>query len=618
MKYILGLLLISAIVIFACTRDSEVITKPEQQPLQIVATVRADTILVTAPGDLAQTNTLYILQNDIVADSTAFSIGASSISFDLNGHTITYGNAGGMGRGIIMSQWNKFDIEVFNGSIIQSINVDPLDETITFQSPIFLNNPSISEGGHFHDLYLEYRSAQTDGIYANYGRAFEIHDNVINDQGAVITNRHSYRGAIAVATQNNGQSTITNVYNNTIQRCRQGGILAGFNTNVFNNDITMESVATNAMGIACYQRANINIYDNIIRGTGFHCIGIGVVSGGEDIEVWGNDVEVQTTEYNPEYGSTHSAAWRTTWDYYRNVNVHHNRFVGYGEADLLPGPLDSQAWVVWVGLQTTGSEMLFHDNLIIADNKGTGAEAVAVAVHGGNGLYTDLRFEDKVIESNYACVYLGSSYGGGDGYALFKNNIFKKKSGAQEFYTIREDGWAPPPSTARFVDNTFQGQTDFEDMWFAWNAAGYAGHSPAWCGQPAGILSKTDIRYAWEYSLVVLNPQDSPMSGIVVEIRANDGELVYSGTTNGTGKIQAYLDEYAITNCDDHLPEYLTLDYLTSGAHKVDYNPYEVTITNGVAVYTTFEFSINDNKNQGIIITKGSSENDPPYLIKGL
>ena len=610
------LTLTSLLVLANCHKDQTPPTAPAQTTM--TSTARAETVLVYTIGDLAQANTLYILQNDIVADGTAFSIGASNLSFDLNGHTITYGNAGGTGVGIRMSQWNKDDIEVFNGSIIQSVNVSETDEALQWQSPIWLNNPSIRSNGHFHHLYLEYRSAHTDGIYMNYGENNTVNDCVINDVGTVIVNRHSYRGAIAVAANNhpvNSPTGVTNIYNNTIQRCRQGGILVGWNTNVYNNNITMESVATNAMGIACYERGDLNIYENTIRGTGMHCIGIGVISGGYNIEAWENDIEVQTTEYNPEYGSTHSAAWRTTWDGYTNVKVHNNRFVGYAEAGLLPGGLDSQTWVVWCGMPVTGSEMHFYDNTIIADNKGTGAEAGAVCIISWNGVDTDLRFENNIIESNYTCVYLGTDYGGSNGFPLFKNNTFRKMSGAQEFYTIQEDiNWPVTPSTARFVDNNFQGDTGFEDMRFAWNAAGYQDHSPPWCGQPQGALAMVDIRKAWEYQLRLVNIDTDLMPGMTVEIRNSGDELVFSGKTGMNGMISLNLDEYALINCDIYPdPAYVTRDFLAPGAHKIDYNPYQVVVTNGTAVYTSWQLNIDSNTYQGVKIVKGSPT--PPYDI---
>ena len=611
MKLALGILIILLSIGISCSNEAP------QEPLSPdrsseVLTYENIVEIYSAPDTLDQANTTYILQNDVVADKTAFWIGASNIQFDLNGFSITYANAGGLGQGFKVSTWNKVDVEIFNGSVIQSVNVDPEDIALVGQTPFNFASPSIANYLHLHHLYIEYRSAQTDGIVAMWGNNHTFNDLTINDVGTVITNRHSYRGAIQVSRNNEGASAgTTNIYNNTIIRCRQGGFLLGNNTNAWNNNIIMESVATNAMAFACYERENLNIYDNIVRGTGFHCIGIGVVSGGINIEAWGNDIEVQTTLYNPEYGSTHSAAWRTTWDYYENVEVHHNRFVGYAEDGLLGGGIDSETWVVWVGLGDPGSEMYFHDNVIIADNKGTGAEAAGICVIGGNNADSNLRFENNTVESNWACVYLGNNYGGADGFALFKNNTFKKMGNAQQFYTIMEWGWDDPPSTGRFVDNTYQGQTDFEDMFFWWNGTTEA--STPWCG---GILSKVDIRYAWGYSLIVLNPQDNPMVGVIVEIRANDGELIYSGTTNSSGRIETYLDELTITNCDDHLPEYIELDYLAPNANKVIFNSYEITITNGVAVYTTFEIDIYDNKSQGVIITKNTGGNDPPYEIK--
>jgi VCBS repeat-containing protein len=61
-----------------------------------------NTVLITAawlaaqgagPYLLTQANTNYVLQTDVTVDGTAFVVGEANITLDLNGHTVTYGNA---------------------------------------------------------------------------------------------------------------------------------------------------------------------------------------------------------------------------------------------------------------------------------------------------------------------------------------------------------------------------------------------------------------------------------------------------------------------------------------------------------------------------------------------
>jgi uncharacterized repeat protein (TIGR01451 family) len=53
-------------------------------------------IQITGPGVLDQAGATYLLMADVVAQGTAFTIGANDVTFDLNGHTVTYGEGGGV------------------------------------------------------------------------------------------------------------------------------------------------------------------------------------------------------------------------------------------------------------------------------------------------------------------------------------------------------------------------------------------------------------------------------------------------------------------------------------------------------------------------------------------
>lgn len=46
----------------------------------------------SAPYVLSQPNTTYVLETDISTPGTAFVVAAPNVAFDLNGHTVTYGN----------------------------------------------------------------------------------------------------------------------------------------------------------------------------------------------------------------------------------------------------------------------------------------------------------------------------------------------------------------------------------------------------------------------------------------------------------------------------------------------------------------------------------------------
>ncbi|MFZ5996517.1 MAG: hypothetical protein ACOYW7_04875, partial [Nitrospirota bacterium] len=56
---------------------------------------RANVKYITAPGVLNQSDTEYVLMNDIVASGTAFTIQGSNITLNLNGKRVVYGNVSG-------------------------------------------------------------------------------------------------------------------------------------------------------------------------------------------------------------------------------------------------------------------------------------------------------------------------------------------------------------------------------------------------------------------------------------------------------------------------------------------------------------------------------------------
>lgn len=73
----------------------------------------------TAPFQVKQANTEYILQGDISANGTAIEIKADFVVINLNGHTITY-NLTSPGEGIKPTAYHFDHVSIRNGSIIQS------------------------------------------------------------------------------------------------------------------------------------------------------------------------------------------------------------------------------------------------------------------------------------------------------------------------------------------------------------------------------------------------------------------------------------------------------------------------------------------------------------------
>lgn len=108
----LCLLVASVIITLFCSNISEtsnIVNAQTSEPQY------SNTIHLSSCGDITQSNTLYILDNDVKSEGTCFVIKASSVTLDLNGHTILYDdypNSGfpnpdfELGNGDIPSDWD--------------------------------------------------------------------------------------------------------------------------------------------------------------------------------------------------------------------------------------------------------------------------------------------------------------------------------------------------------------------------------------------------------------------------------------------------------------------------------------------------------------------------------
>src|SRR4029077_20714917 len=75
-------------------KDSSSPPQTATQTYSLFVTAAGTGVLLRGCGTLSQPNTVYVLQNDVSAPGTCFSIQGSFITLNLNGHTVTYNTAG--------------------------------------------------------------------------------------------------------------------------------------------------------------------------------------------------------------------------------------------------------------------------------------------------------------------------------------------------------------------------------------------------------------------------------------------------------------------------------------------------------------------------------------------
>jgi hypothetical protein len=519
--------------------------------------VRAKRVMVSAPGELTDPDTEYVLAQDISAPGTAFTIKASNVTLDLNGRTITYGNGSASGPAYgVNVQHNLRDVAIVNGKIRQGSAASETNTAhVGWHGVYFASDvPGFKVAG----LSIEYRTPETSAIHAAWGKDGEIHNNDLNDTGSFIINRHQL---VSVIKNNRGSGV--RIHHNRIVRARQGGIDIGHSSETSHNEIVVHSQSTNSYGVSAYGIDGFTIHSNTVRGTGEHPIGIGMVSKTLNGKVYGNRIEVQNTEGSTEYGATGSAGLRMTWGTDK-VEVWNNHVTVKAQANLIGAGLDSWGRGLWVGLPDPKANVLFRNNTIIAKNNDGRAKAAGIAVVCANES-PGLVFRDNVVVSNWGNVVLADDYGKGDGYAQFFGNVFRQEDGHENYRTIKSD-YSGYISTGVFINNRYEG-----------------GASPDSMDGQFGSSELKDIAFGWEYGLNVKSGGRG-VSGASVKIFDNTGTEIFSGSTDESGRIDAVLIEYWATNNDQSpAPEALTKDAFGTYGNRLDKNPYRVRVTSGGA-----------------------------------
>ena len=412
-------------------------------------------------------NTEYVLDGDITADGTAVLVRASKIVINLNGNSITY-NQTIPGEGVYIDVWNKTDIAITNGSIIQGAAMSEGDVYGGGNNPV--RSKGTSSRLQIALIKARYGGRDVGGFYVSaLNSIFE--QNILEDTWTAGTFKNRHQGIDALAGSKNSSHETNNIYRyNTIINCRQRGINTGKNAIAYGNRITINSLATNATGIA--PGSGSKIYDNTIIGRGEHPIGIFYVSKEGGVEIFNNSIDVQTTKIGEEYGKNpkcfdsktpcgnFAVGFRTTWRG-SNINFHDNTIIvrtdsaykGTYSPTGKPVVVNGKGRGLMVAINA-GENARFYNNTITAlDKDGTG-KAYGIACTGGN-TSPDLMFAGNTITSNILNVALGDEYGACSGHPLFIHNTFIKAGNYPSYKTVAAELGGYFEATGRFVSNEY-------------------------------------------------------------------------------------------------------------------------------------------------------------------
>jgi hypothetical protein len=305
---------VTAPVIASFTASASKVTAGSSSVLSWTVTGTSPTVTLTDCEPLTKAGTYY-LANDVSSAGTCFPIGASNVTLNLNGHTITYGTGGGSAptpaiaacaswySGLTASQCVEgadSNLTVYGGKIVQSTKAAPF-------SPVFWIGQGGTGGGYIHDLTVTFQSVGSQFFHGEIdGGGYTIQNNVINDNVTNIQHsgqsplgaRAAFQGYVIHSDQEGTGSPVADtISGNTINGSPQGGIADGVaGSQIYNNTIKLTSTYSNDYGVLVSMN-NQNVHGNTITGQGR---GLDGESSGFIFN--GNTVNVAEGTGNTEYG----------------------------------------------------------------------------------------------------------------------------------------------------------------------------------------------------------------------------------------------------------------------------------------------------------------------------
>ena len=490
------------------------------------------------PYNLTQSGKTYLLTQDIVCNRTAFNINASNITLDLGGHAVVYNqedyqvssdyrDTSSMGVRAV----SRSGIKVVNGFITQGLGYNTADDSSIGYSPATLWSCS----GELAGVSIDYAGPQVTGFRLDYSSSLTVHHNVVLDRGGDVDDRHTSPKAI----KSGGD-----LHHNLVKRHRQIAYSPSNSTDEYNNEIYVDSCATNGAGIMYYKTTNASAYGNRIFGTGYLMIGISTVSSGiADVMVHDNFIHLQATRPDdrwPEYGAQSGAyCCRITWGG-DNIQYYDNTMVTYGrDGGMVRG--------TWFYAQPSIVDCVYRDNTLKAVLENMTSDIQGCIVHvggGGDPNAAPIVYDGNRLISNFCNARMGEDYYGAGCNAEFYDNTFVKEGPARPDYRTIGVGYGTFRSSGhKFFDSVFEGGASYDEVRF----------------DGSGIR---DFRVGWTLTVETEAYAD-------IEIRDLSNSLVYTGQSDGNG-----------------LDSTLLYEYMEQSSGRTYETPHSVKVTKGVDTVT--------------------------------
>jgi hypothetical protein len=519
---------------------------------------------LSACGILDQEGATYVLQNDVSAPGTCFSIQDDFITLDLNGYKLTYATApsehrhfgvlaaacwfiylgdnpcGGSARGLVVK----------NGTIEQGSGAAPYSHGVAVQS---INNTSEITVAH---TTIIVSAKSSINIKIDYKTPLHIHHNTLISNVTEIFNRHQVEGVLAKLT--NG--SVHRVHDNVLRGGPQGGLQStASDSQIYRNDISQNGHYTNDFSIYAWGD-RMEVFDNYVHPVSGRGIQLDYA---DDIRVHHNVIEVKELPYNEEYsGCQLSGAYGIQIEGSTANNV-----VYANDVLALADECDGKAFRA-TGVDA-GTNNLVCNNTFRGERVGnTDAIAAATSLGSVGGGVTLL---DNTLIADTMHIH---DYWSDAANVLFRRNIFRKGSNPSPSYVTFFFDNNRPVSNIVIEDGVFENGASHTQAMM--RQVG----SPSWAGP-------SEYYVAWTLNLIVVGSDGQPKGGADVTIQDASGMHVFSGTTDSNGRIETSLFEYRAFNSTEApynqeamTPHLLTVsDGRTVTESIVMDAPHQLTIT---------------------------------------
>jgi hypothetical protein len=496
---------------------------------------------VTTCQALKTPNETYVLQNDVSAPDTCFSVEADNVTLDLNGHTITYASKpkdkAVPAFGVLAADcWfqpiagnpcggshRNFTVE--KGKIVQASGAPPFSHAIRFGQANDQDHITV------HDLDITVSSPDSVAIYAEYlAGGSNIYRNTIHNNVTHITSRSQFRG-VSIKLDSEEKARIPNhIHDNIIIGGAQAGIreVNPAGSLIYNNDISQDATYTNGF---CIDAAgnNIQIYGNYCHPV--HGRGIHVNHGG--VSVHNNRIDTVDSDQDEEYGGceingTYGIQVESDDNHPSKVEVYNN--------DVTVHAAGCPAEAMRMTDLFQEEYVHVHDNTFraLADMTPSGRSTKgARALSLGNTFSSHIVFEHNHLIADDAMVYYDWDSGGN--LTLKENDFAAGPHPAPKVLLIALDAGAKPSQNTTFLDCTFHGVSP--------EAAEFGNSSGAsW------------YQVAVSRHMTAHDASGKPMAKVGLSVETRDNRQIFQGRTDEEGNILVPVPTYILAHVEDKPP----------------------------------------------------------------